>query len=169
MRTKHTAAVVFCLLILLPLLLITGLQTWQAFLKHQWKERLEHQTAQTVKFPLAAVVWEERGRELKLGDCLFDVISCHVEGNYLVATGVYDVQETRLETFLNTQFSHSGKSRSVVQLLLVLQSLAVFVRWFFQLSAPAPVSSFYGSLLNRYPHPFTGICTPPPRFFYSYP
>lgn len=163
---SHIAAVSFSLLIVAPLLLIAGLQSWQAILKHQWKERLEMEAAQTITLPVAAVVWEEKGKELIIDGKLFDIFSYHIAGDSLLATGVFDEQETRLESFLAAQYSHSPQSRSIVQLLLVLQCFAALLQWNFSATNDMCLTIAFSTFSNTHTNPFSNIITPPPRLHF---
>lgn len=165
---NHIAALIFNLLISVPLLLTTGLQGWQLILKHQWKERLEREAAQTIVVPAATAVWEKQGKELVVNGKLFDVVSYHIQGASLMATGVFDEQETRLQAFLAAQHSRSKQSLSIVQLLFVLQCFAVFIRWLFQFNSVVLPRNFVLHVLDNHANPLQRISTPPPRaHFYS--
>lgn len=166
---RYTAAAAFSLLIAGPLLLIGGLQCWQFYLHHYWKERLEQQAAQTLVVPAAAVVWKKQGNELKIEGRLFDVISYCTEGTFLIATGVFDEEETGLETFLAAQHSRSPQSLSIVQLLFVLQCFAIFIKWRVFTNHGVLPTSFFFPVSAAYRNPFATIATPPPRpHFYSH-
>lgn len=167
-RKKYIAAVAFSLLIVTPLLLIAGLQCWQTILKHQWKERLEQQAAQTITVPIVTIVWEKQDRELVIDGRMFDIFSYYVKGNSLVATGVFDEEETRLETFLTIQNSHSPQTVSVVQLLFVIQCFAALLKWVFTATNGGCITATFPTFSNTHTNPFFSIITPPPRFpFYT--
>ena len=166
-RKYHTAALFFSLIILVPLLLIVSLQGWQIFLKHQWEERLEGEAVQTIKVAVASVVWQEAGREFTIDGQFFDVISYRTESGFVIATGMFDKAETRIATFLATHTAHAPQTRSVVQLLFVMQGFAVFLKCRLSTDkADVLVPSFFPLILNRYPHPFTAVVTPPPRLHF---
>jgi hypothetical protein len=166
---RHIAAAAFSLLIAGPLLLIGGLQCWQLHLQQHWKKRLEQQAAQTLVVPAVAVVWQKRGKELNIDGRLFDVLSYRTEGASLIATGVFDEQETKLHTFLAAQHSRSPESFSIVQLLFVLQCFALFIKWALFRNSGILITSFFSPVSTAYLNPFATIATPPPRpHFYSY-
>lgn len=160
---NHIAALFLALLISVPLLLIVALQGWQLFLKHQWEERLESEAVQTIKVPVARIVWQEAGREFTVDGQFFDVISYRTEGSFVIATGVFDEAETRIATFLNAHANHSPQTLSVVRLLLMIQCFAVFLRWRLEVTTGILVTSFSRFLSNTYADPSSAIVTPPPR------
>jgi hypothetical protein len=159
---KTIAAFGLSVLIAIPLLLIGGLQGWQLYLKHQWKERLEQEAAQTITVAASAIVWKKRGQEIVFEGKMFDVLSYTMLKDSVVLTGVYDEQETKLETFLNTHISHSNSAVSIVQLLFVLQCFAAVISLMFYWSRYSLQKSI--SLYSiHYSDPFSAIQKPPPR------
>lgn len=165
---NHRAALFFGLLIAAPLLLIAGLSGWQISLKHRWAERLEQEAVQTINVPLASIVWQEEGREFTVDGQFFDVISYRVYNGFISATGVFDNAETRLHAFVAGQLSQSPQTLSIIQLLLVIQGFAAFVKWNFQVTLPLLLRKLFCCFLVRFHNRFKTILTPPPRLhFYN--
>lgn len=120
---KHTA-LLFSGLLVLPLLLVLGLQAFQAFWKWQAKERLEEEAHVILELPAASLVWEKRDKELRIGDRLFDVAALTISGGTARVTGIWDEQEREIEGWLQ-KHSHSGGPAFLLRLLLVLQGLGL--------------------------------------------
>ncbi|HYO22374.1 MAG TPA: hypothetical protein VER36_08195 [Flavisolibacter sp.] len=104
------------------------LQIGQAYIKSTREERLETEKLIQVVLPAKDVIWEEEGRELWVGDKIFDVASYKVvDGDYHM-TGVFDEDETEVAgSLLHILFSKKGTD--LLQLLLLLQcfSAALFL------------------------------------------
>ncbi len=119
---RHIASA--CLVLLgLPLLLLLGMQLWQYGVRQEMKEKLDTAGLLTLRLAEQDLVWEEEGRELRIGGQLFDVqdIRLH-EGGYEV-TGLYDHQETAIENWLAGQWG--DENRLLLGLLLVAQAAAL--------------------------------------------
>ncbi|HEX8316305.1 MAG TPA: hypothetical protein VF609_14985 [Flavisolibacter sp.] len=126
-RCRHISSAVFGAILLLPVLAIGFLQIGQAYIKSTRDERLESEKLVQVVLPAKNVVWEEEGRELWVGDKMFDVASFQViDGNYHL-TGAYDEDETEIAGSL-VHIIFSKKGTDLLQLLLLLQcfSAAIF-------------------------------------------
>jgi hypothetical protein len=123
-RCRHISSALFSTLLLLPLLAILFLQIAQAYIKSTREERLETGKLITVVLPAKNVVWEEDGREVWVGDKMFDVASFQIIGGDYHLTGVFDEQETEIAgSLLHLLFSKKGTD--LLQLLMLLQCFSV--------------------------------------------
>jgi hypothetical protein len=114
------ASIFFGTVLLLPLLAITILQAGQVYIKSTRDERLEKEKQVQVVLPAKEVVWEEEGKELWVGDRMFDVSTYTVTNGQYYLTGVYDDHETAVAgTLLHAIFSKNGAD--LLRLLLLLQ------------------------------------------------
>ncbi|RYZ44988.1 MAG: hypothetical protein EOO14_26305 [Chitinophagaceae bacterium] len=122
-RGRHISAAIFSTMLLFPLLAMLLLQLGKAYIQSTREERLETEDLVTVVLPSEKVVWEEEGRELWVGDQMFDVASYTIlDGNYHL-TGVYDDDETEVAGSL-LHLLLSGNNAGFLQFLLLLQSFA---------------------------------------------
>ncbi len=113
---KHITIIVSTGLALLPLLLSLVFLVQQLRVKTSMKKELEKQYLQTLRLPLNELHWMEKGKELKIGNELFDVKTWSIQNNEAVLTGLYDKKEKDLHLELEKIFNqpctgdHSGNS-----------------------------------------------------------
>ncbi len=98
---KHITVIIATGLALLPLLLSMGFLIQQFRVKTSMKKNLEKQYLQTARVPLADLHWVEKGKELRIGDELFDVKTWSVQNNEAVLIGLYDKKEKDLHLELD--------------------------------------------------------------------
>jgi hypothetical protein len=119
--SRHISAAIFSTMLLLPLLAMFVLQLGKTYIQSTREERLQTEDRVTVVVPAAKVVWEEEGRELWVGDRMFDVSSYTIVGGNYHLTGVYDDDETEVAGSL-LHLLLSGNNAGFLQFLLLLQS-----------------------------------------------
>ena len=152
----------FCAILILPVIAIGILQLGQAYIQSTREERLETEDLVQVVIPVKNFVWEEEGKELWVGDRMFDVSSFTIaDGNYYL-TGIYDDDETEIAgRLLHSIFSKKGTN--LLHLLLLLQcfSACVFlIQLTYQHRLYKKHTAFYYSFL---PSPLLLVLAPPPR------
>lgn len=145
-------------LILLPVLLSLCLQLGQQVLKNLREERFSQNSLQTIQVPESAVVWEEKGRELRIDGRYFDVASWQSRDGILYLTGHFDDAETKLWEMLGHSAGHQKENKffSIMLLLQCLQPM-LLIRFLFRafpakifwVFSPIPVLLF-GFLLPPY-------------------
>ncbi len=135
------------MLLILPLAIILFLQGWQLYLKHSAKERLEEQLLETIILRKDQFRWEKKGKEISIDGKMFDVKSFILKGDKIIVTGIYDDQETAINSMLAQQFD---KNHLLIRLLALTQFFffltTIFLHCIF-LKQPAPHFYFYA---NRY-------------------
>lgn len=118
-RKKHIGLLMLVVLAVLPVLLMVGLQTTQQWLRHSRNGRYDAIQMVTVAVDAATVVWEEPGRELRIGERFFDVASQQQQGSLLLLYGHYDDPETAVWHLLQSAWQYGSKTG--YHLLLLLQ------------------------------------------------
>jgi hypothetical protein len=98
---KHITLIVSTGLAMLPILLSLAFLVQQFRVKTGIKRSLEKQYLQTVRLPLDELHWIEKGKELQIGDELFDVKTWSIQNNEAVLTGLYDKKEKDLHLQLD--------------------------------------------------------------------
>jgi hypothetical protein len=156
------ASTFFGTVLLLPLLAIAILQAGQAYIKSTRDERLEKEKPVQVVLSAKEVVWEEEGKELWVGDRMFDVSTYTVTNGQYYLTGVYDDHETAVAgTLLHTIFSKNGTD--LLRLLLLLQCFTcsfAFIQLLRNDFIKTMQHSFY---VLFFPSPLHLVLGPPPR------
>ena len=105
---------------LLPTVYICFLQVSKTYIQSTRDERLKTEELVKVVVPLSKMVWEEEGKELWIGDKMFDVASYEVIDGAYHLTGVYDEEETEVAGSL-LHLILSIESGRLFELLLLLQ------------------------------------------------
>lgn len=161
-RRHYIVSFLFAAIILLPLLAITFLQIAQAYVKSNREERLQTEGQVQVVVPLEKLVWEEEGKELWIGNRMFDVASMSIIDGNCYLTGVYDNEETEVAgTLLHTLLNQDSK---FLQLLLLLQYFTaglLTVEFLTDYKRRKKQLSLYAFFL---PNPSFVVLGPPPRF-----
>jgi hypothetical protein len=156
------SALLFMLLIL-PLAFILFLQGWQLYLTYSAKERLEEQLLETIIIRKDQFRWQKKGKEISIDGKMFDVKSFITKEDKIIVTGIYDYQETAINSMLAQQF---GENHLLIRLLALTQFFFFVTAIFFHcifLKQPARHFYFYA---NRYKNICRTIFTPPPRLHF---
>ena len=160
-RRQFILSLFFSAILVLPVLAIAILQLGQAYIQSTREERLETEHLVEVTVPVKNLVWEEEGKELWVGDRMFDVAAFYMkDGNYHL-TGVYDDDETEIAgSLLHSIFSKDGSD--LLRLLLLLQcfSACIVLMQLTYHQFHKVQTAFYFSFL---PSPLRLVLGPPPR------
>ncbi len=166
MKTASLKIICFSLLLLtvFPLVTVFIFQTRQKKIQHRMKEQLEEKMLHTVRVPAGSVHWVKPGKEIWLGNKMFDIKSSQLENGYYTFTGLYDEEETllvkRMQT--NQQEEKSTGNKLLAQLFQLLQTPCDY--------QPVEATSEFVNILlqndsKRYDlcSSFPDIITPPPQ------
>ena len=119
-KCRFIFSIVLVLLLLLPTVYICFLQVSQSYIQSTRDERLKTEELVKVIVPTSKMAWEEEGKELWIGDKMFDVASYEVIDGAYHLTGVYDEDETEVAGSL-LHLILSIESGRLFELLLLLQ------------------------------------------------
>lgn len=110
------------LIFLTPVLLWSYLKTEQFRIRHAMEEKLEHQHLDTLRIAAKDLVWYKKGKEVMIGQRLFDVKQLTREGETVVLTGLYDEDETlvkqQLSQLMKQQQQDDRSSQQVLSKLI---------------------------------------------------
>jgi hypothetical protein len=129
------------------------------------EERLERDQLQTVHIPKNKIHWAELNEELVIGNRLFDVKEFTENQEELIATGIFDDQETELEEQISSLWEQQ-KNRQGILLLIFLKELAAgYIRQIaFLLEAPETDRTYYNEQICFFQKDvFIKIPSPPPQ------
>jgi hypothetical protein len=156
------ASTFFGTVLLLPLLAIVFLQAGQAYIKSTRDERLEKGKQVQVVLPAKEVVWEEEGKELWVGNRMFDVSSYTVTNDQYYLIGVYDDHETAVAgTLLHAIYSKNGAD--LLRLLLLLQCFTCCFAFIHLLRNDFIKNKQHSFYVLFFPSPLHLVLGPPPR------
>jgi len=153
----------FLVLTLAPLLFMSGLQLFQAFIRQRMETSLHTEPLVTISFPESEVVWYEEGREVMVEGRMFDIKTFEITDGIFTAQGIYDEEETRVVNLMKGHWSDQQQSNFVVQLLLLSHCIIplTFLVYTFGLSR---LKNRVQRLLSKAYHaPFLAIVIPPPK------
>lgn len=97
LKRQQGTAFLFLLIFLAPVLLWSYLKTEQYMIRHAMEEQLEQQHLDTLRIAEKDLVWYKKGKEVLIGQRLFDVKQLTREGQTVVLTGLFDENETRVK------------------------------------------------------------------------
>ena len=150
-------------IIALPLLFILLLQGLQHHAQHEAKERLEKEALVTLKLAAHELHWYKKGKEILIDGQLFDVKTLVQKGNEVIVTGLFDKKENDIVKALHRQTERSGKSGSIIRLLVLIQHfVSVGETYTFALHA-FTLRTFSLTAITSYKSPALSVLAPPPR------
>jgi len=158
----HAAALLLGATVLLPLLLIVGLQFARVHARYEVLEKLEEGALETILLSSSEFEWEEAGREISIHGELFDVKEHVQKGNTHFFTGIYDRKETILKNLVLSS-PHKGDA-TLISLMFLGQLMAGLVS--------VLLSTFFiNQFIRRYRFKepalhfgFAAVAGPPPRW-----
>jgi hypothetical protein len=162
---KKITAYLSLLVITLPVICLLFLQLQQVYVRYKMQEKLEFSLLRTISIDEKNIQWIKPGKEIFIGDSLFDVKHHKIENGKVLLTGLYDHEETFIENHLRNlgAQSHSeGKSLVLMKLLHLLQNIffsQIKFTDFFLIFTNPYCEYFYIPVLT----PFKTILTPPPQ------
>lgn len=122
-RQRKITAFGLLLLLAIPLFFSVALLVKQKLVQHLREERFDTELLETVVVSPGEFYWVKKGKEVIIGDKLFDVESYQTEGNKIVLTGFFDVRESSLVQHIKELAKQDDKSSNpfnlrVIKLLL---------------------------------------------------
>jgi hypothetical protein len=116
---KQTTAFGMLLLVALPLLFSTVIFIKQQLLQHQRSQRFETEVLETVTINAEKVNWVKPGKEIQIGNKLFDVKSYKTAGSNIIFTGFYDSKEDKLVKHIDDVEKQKNKTGSPLDKLAI--------------------------------------------------
>lgn len=161
-RHRHSISVFFLALLMLPFLLHFSLLARQSRIRHRMEHELEVSKLHTLELKNEEIRWAKPGKELWIGDRLFDVESVSAGKNKTVFTGLFDNEETDIRNLVNRQHDQdkSGATKfiSLLSIAQVLQPVQTDPSLPTYLKNTAKATFIAGKLSPA----FTAQPTPPP-------
>lgn len=152
------------LLTAFPLVTVFIFQAQQKKIQHGMKKQLEEKILHTVSVAATEVRWVKAGKEIWLGNKMFDIKSSQLVNGYYTFTGLYDEEETMLVKRMQTNQQEEKKSgnKLIAQLFQLLQTPCDSQP---QEAATVPVFTFSQYDIQKYDlsSSFLAIITPPPK------
>lgn len=147
------------------MLLIIFLQLWQVKVQHEAKEKLEENFLQTISVTEKDLVWLNAG-EVVIGGEMFDIKSVRHQNGRVLLTGLFDKKETAIRNILAAESGHSGMDISILQLLLILQSIALVCAILSGLRPAIQLKKIFFFLNASCHFNYSRVIIPPPKFWF---
>ncbi len=147
---------------MLPILSVGVLQIGQAYIKSTREERLQSEKLLQVVLPVKDIIWEEDGKELWVGNRMFDVSSFSIKDGKYHLTGIFDDDETDIAgSIFHSLFSNNGND--LFHLILLLQCFTGCLLLAYLIPNNQRRIRHLMSYLLFLPHPSSLVLSPPPR------
>jgi len=122
---KKITSIFFIFLGLAPFLFACLLIIKQQSIRHRMKHRMEDQLLHTVTLADNEIHWVKKGKEIRVGDKLFDIkFTTHTNG-HTNFHGLYDEEETNLDKLFQETWkkNQAGQNRLLAQFFQTLQNV----------------------------------------------
>ena len=160
-KQTHILSLLFCSLLLLPLVSIIALQLWQWNIQHGALKRLENESLQSIVVTIDKLVWEKENKEVNINGELFDVKSLRVEDGKFILTGLFDKKETAIKNLLKKQAGKSGNT--IIQLLVLGQCFVTIIFYLFNFSIPKVLIKRFSLFTIVFSSFYQNLIAPPPK------
>lgn len=100
----------------LPIIAALFLPIRKWIVEHEWKERLEMSSMVTLELRKGSYTWVRPGKEIRIGNRMFDVKETRTSGNLVYFKGIYDDQEAAIEAAIrqHNDGNATGKAPGMV-------------------------------------------------------
>ena len=134
--------------------------------KHEAKEKLELTMLQTISVKKDDFTWVEKGKEIRIGDHMFDIKSMEEKDNLFSFTGIYDEQEDQLHQRLK-DFNNNENNGEQNKLFSFFFNSFYFLPFYVQsqddfAGSKTSYINYFSLLL---PSPYSETLSPPPNLF----
>ncbi len=108
----------------MPIFFILLIGIKKKHIQHEMKERMENEVLHVVAVKTNEIIWEKKGKEIVIGDRMFDVKSYTIKGNVTIFLGLYDEEEASLKSLVNSEMSKQSKKNNTIisEIFQLLQS-----------------------------------------------
>lgn len=158
---------VFTVMVVVTLLEATPavLQLRILWLKHRAAKRLEQACLKTIYLSNKEIRWEEAGKELRIGERLFDVESYHQTKQGLVVAGLFDDEETSIEAKANAFWEKEAPQQAgfLVKYFQLLNGICLTQNTWRFCALPFGENNYPDTLLCSIKPVYLSIPSPPPQ------
>ena len=136
----------------------------QQIIRHEMKEKLEQEMLHTILIPEAEVQWVKYKKEIRFRNKMFDVESFTVKDGQFSFKGLYDDDETALNSdFEKNTHQKNEKGYQVLTTLFQLLQNVYSVNSSETLTSENISKEYSPIILQHITSPFINILTPPPQ------
>jgi hypothetical protein len=162
-RLQPIIAFLLLTLFLVPVVSTFVLQLQQLYVQNQMEEALEKEQLVTLRIKTTSIQWVHKNKECFIDGELFDVKEIKQEGNEIILTGLFDVQEKAITEAIAKQSKkeNNNPSKQIIKLLLQVVIQVNESSNEILSSAAATNNQLYKPAF--YLAPYHGIQTPPPK------
>jgi hypothetical protein len=156
-------AVLLLILAATPYFYYGLMQHTQEQLKHEMEERLEQSLLQSITIGERDVKWAEEGKEIWVGDRLFDIKSVTYHNHHYIFTGLFDEKETALVKNVREQQQRENSPGSAL-IIKLFQVFGVCENAENNLATTGDINThFFHEYSTELKLQFNPVPTPPPQ------
>lgn len=162
-RVKKIIILFLLALTIMPVLFSFYFTIHQGIIRHQMEERLENTFLQIIQIKKADLVWIKQGKEIKVGNHLFDVKSIKEKDGVCEIKGLYDTDEDLLHEQLNkTQRNTEQQSQQLI-IDFFFQLYTSLTTCFTEIFTNEITTGFSNHFSIHLPSPTVELLSPPPN------
>lgn len=131
-KQKNIIAGLLLFLVVAPILVFAMFFISQKITQYEMEEKLEKASLQTITLSTKDFVWIKMGKEIIIGNEMFDVKSYEAIDNKIIFTGLYD----KIEDQINNQINHllnnkkTDKHSNGIRVLKLSQTVCIISNFY---------------------------------------
>lgn len=146
----------------MPLLFSFYFIIHQKVIRYRMEEKLEKSFLQTIRIKKEDLVWVKKGKEIRIGNHLFDIKSIKENNGVCEIKGLYDDDEDLLQEQLDESQRNTDQQSQKSLLSFFFQLYTASENTYYE-KINTPTLSEYSNYFSFYlPSPFSELLTPPP-------
>jgi hypothetical protein len=147
----------------MPLLFSFYFIIHQKIIRHQMEEKLEKSFLQTIRLKKEDLVWVKKGKEIRIGNHLFDIKSIKENNGVCEIKGLYDQDEDLLHEQLDESQRNTDQQSQKSLLSFFFQLYTALENTLYEkINTPTLSEHSYHFSFNL-PSPSLDLITPPPN------
>jgi hypothetical protein len=162
-RFKKIIIIHLLALTILPVLFSFYFTIHQGIIHQQMEERLENTFLQIIQIKKAELVWVKQGKEIRVGNHMFDIKSIKEKNGVCEIKGLYDTDEDLLHEKLNKTQRNTEQQSQQVFLNFFFQLYTSFSTGFTEVFTNEIVTGFSNHFSIQLPSPTVELLSPPPN------
>ena len=127
------------------------------------EEKLEKSFLQTIRLKKEDLVWVKKGKEIRIGNHLFDIKSMKENNGVCEIKGLYDEDEDFLHEQLNESQRNTDQESQKSLLNFFFQLYTATENAYYEKTNTLTLSEYSNHFSFRLPSPSSELLTPPPN------
>lgn len=161
-KRRYIISFVLIVVLSLPFAAQLFMQVRISAIRNTMKQKLAKEQLTRLTIPVSALKWVKQGKEIIIGNRLFDIKTICTENDTAVVTGLYDEAEKKLTDQLSAQHKKSDSLNSMMQQLFTSSYDHSFTEQPVLYPPPEPAQKNNTIQTAKYSSPYTLVAAPPP-------